>query len=220
MKNTAPQPPPPYPGLHILAEAEVALASASPRRRELLARLLPPDRFRVISADIDESRLSGEAPPDYVRRLALGKAAKGAALWLAAGAATGPHLVLAADTSVVLGEAIYGKPANAAEAARMLGELAGRTHLVLTGFAARLLDREGRLQREESAVCSTEVDLRPLTAPEIAWYAATGEPLDKAGAYAIQGYGGTFISALRGDYYNVVGLPLAPLIEMLRGFSL
>lgn len=208
-----------YPGLTVLETAQVALASGSPRRRELLARLLPPDRFRVISADIDESVWPGEASGDYVRRLALTKAQVGTQLWQAAHPATGPRLVLAADTSVVLDEVIYGKPANQADAARMLAELAGRTHQVKTGFAVRLLGESSEIVQEESAICITDVELRSLSEAEINWYVATGEPLDKAGAYAVQGFGGTLVSAIRGDYYNVVGLPLAPLIEMLKSLK-
>ncbi len=209
-----------FPGLPVLVNAEVALASASPRRRELLARLLPPDRFRVISADVDESVLPGEVPTDYVRRLARHKAEVGTKLWLSSRPAPGPKLVIAADTSVVLGDAIYGKPTDAADAARMLRELSGRTHQVMTGFAVHLLDASHQLSHEESQVCQTEVEIRPIQEDEIEWYIATGEPLDKAGAYAVQGFGGTFVSAVRGDYYNVVGLPIIPLIEMLRSFSL
>ncbi|HEX2912890.1 MAG TPA: Maf family protein [Chloroflexia bacterium] len=205
--------------LPILREAQVALASASPRRRELLARLMPPDTFRIISADIDESRRTAEAPVDYVIRLALEKAEAGSKLWLAANPSSGTKLIIAADTSVVLGDIIYGKPSDPQDTARMLSELAGRTHTVITGFAARLLDASHKVVREESNYCSTEVEIRNLSKAEIEWYIATGEPQDKAGAYAVQGYGGTLVSSVRGDYYNVVGLPLVPLIEMLRSFE-
>lgn len=209
-----------FPGLPILLEAQVALASASPRRRELLARLLPLTSFKVISADVDESRLPGEAPADYVHRLALSKAEQGANLWLATQPTPGPKLIIAADTTVALDDNIYGKPANAAEAAQMLRELSAKGHLVLTGFAVRLLDARHELVRQEAVVCQTEVEMRPLTQAEIDWYVETGEPMDKAGAYAVQGYGSTFVEAIRGDYYNVVGLPIVPLIELLRTFML
>jgi septum formation protein len=212
---------PVFPGLPALEKAAVALASGSPRRRELLARLLPDSNFKIIAADLDESRLSGEDPADYVRRLALSKAQVGGEMWLAlADSPPGYKLVIAADTSVVLGDTIYGKPAEPARAAAMLAELAGKTHLVMTGFAARLLSPQGTLLKEDAAICTTEVEIRPLTRAEIAWYVATGEPLDKAGAYAIQGFGGNLVNALRGDYYNVVGLPLVPLIDLLRNFIL
>lgn len=208
-----------FPGLPILEKAAVALASASPRRRELLARLLPAERYQVMAADIDESRLPGEAPVDYVLRLAQSKAEAGILKWQKQTAPTGLKLVIAADTSVVLGDTIYGKPQDPTDTARMLTELAGKTHLVLTGFAARLVDESGLLLQEEVAYCSTEVEIWPLTPQVIQWYIATGEPVDKAGAYAVQGFGGTLVSAIRGDYYNVVGLPLVPLIEMLGKFS-
>lgn len=214
---------PAFPGLPALEKAAVALASGSPRRRELLARLLPDSNFKIISADVDESRLPGEPPAVYVQRLALSKAQVGGNLWFAMAPQTpepGFKLVIAADTSVVLGDVIYGKPGQPERAARMLFELAGQTHLVMTGFAARLLSPQGSLLKEEVAICTTEVEIRPLTRLEIDWYVATGEPLDKAGAYAIQGFGGNLVSALRGDYYNVVGLPLVPLIALLRNFPL
>jgi septum formation protein len=220
LNNQGPSAGPVFPGLPALEKAAVALASGSPRRRELLARLLPDSNFKIIAADLDESRLTGEAPVDYVRRLALSKAQVGGEMWLALDPTPGYKLVIAADTSVVLGDTIYGKPAQPARAAAMLAELAGKTHLVMTGFAARLLSPQGTLLKEDAAICTTEVEIRPLTRAEIDWYVATGEPLDKAGAYAIQGFGGNLVNALRGDYYNVVGLPLVPLIGLLRNFTL
>ncbi len=209
-----------FPNLEVLEKAAVLLASSSPRRRELLSRILPPDRFRVIAADIDESVLPGELSQAYVRRLALQKAEVSSAIWLNNGAPAGPKLVIAADTTVVLNEVIYGKPDGPEDAARMLRELAGHTHIVLTGFAVRLLDEAGQLLQEESRVCTSEVEIRLLSEAEISWYVATGEPLDKAGAYTVQGLGASLFSAVRGDYYNIVGLPLVPLIEMLRIFKL
>ncbi len=210
-----------YPDLPVLRRASVALASGSPRRKELLGRLLAPGSFQIIAADLDESRLVGESPPDYVARLAVQKAEEGARKWygLAQNQSPVEVLIIAADTTVVLGEAVYGKPQDQAEAAQMLRELSGRTHLVLTGFAARHLNSERQLLRQEYAICSTEVDIKPLTAAEIDWYVATGEPMDKAAAYGAQGFGGTLISAFRGDFYNVIGLPLAPLIDLLRKFT-
>jgi septum formation protein len=120
----------------------------------------------------------------------------------------------------VLGDTIYGKPGQPARAVTMLEELAGQTHQVMTGFAARLLSPQGSLLKEAVAICTTEVEIRSLTRAEIDRYVATGEPLDKAGAYAIQGFGGNLVNALRGDYYNVVGLPLVPLIALLQNFIL
>lgn len=209
-----------FPGLPVLDKAAVALASGSPRRRELLARLMPDANFKIISADIDESRLPGEDPPVYVRRLALSKAETSGRMWLVTDPAPAHRLIIAADTSVVLGDTIYGKPGEPDQAVSMLQELAGKTHQVITGFAARLISAEGDLIKEEVATCTTGVEIRPLTRTEIDWYVATGEPLDKAGAYAIQGFGGNLVNALRGDYYNVVGLPLVPLISLLQNFTL
>ena len=209
-----------FPGLSILQTAQVGLASASPRRRELLARLLPAQAFEVVPADLDESRLPNEDPATYVERLALEKAAEGARRWAAQSAATGPRLIIAADTSVVVGQVIYGKPTDGSDAAQMLRELSGRTHEVLTGFAVRLINAKGELVRQERTVCTTLVEIRSLSEAEIEWYIATDEPMGKAGAYAVQGFGGTLVRTIQGDYYNVVGLPLVPLIEMLTGFNL
>jgi septum formation protein len=213
---------PVFPGLTVLEKAKVALASGSPRRRELLTRLLPDANFAIIAADLDESRLPGENPLTYVRRLALSKAAVGMDKWALSDLAPVPayRLVIAADTSVVLGDTVYGKPGDSDQAAIMLEELAGKTHQVITGFAARLKTAQGDLLKEAVATCTTEVEIRALTRAEIDWYVATGEPLDKAGAYAIQGFGGNLVNALRGDYYNVVGLPLVPLISLLKDFTL
>jgi len=152
------------------------LASASPRRRELLAGL--GLRFAVRAAAVDESPLRGETPAACVRRLAAAKAA--------ARAGAG-ELVLAADTVVVLDGRMLGKPRDPADARRMLGSIAGREHTVLTGVALHEGARGGARGRRESAVETTRVRMAPMDAAEIAWYVATGEPLDKAGAYAVQG---------------------------------
>jgi septum formation protein len=177
---------------------EFVLASASPRRRELLAGL--GLRFDVRVADVDESPLPGESPTELVERLAGAKAA--------AVGATRREVVIAADTVVVADGDALGKPVDGDDAARMLRRLGGRTHHVLTGVAVR---RGGFLS---TTVVSTEVTFRPLTEADIAWYVATGEPLDKAGAYAIQGAGGLFVERIDGSYHNVVGLPLAQLESM------
>jgi septum formation protein len=184
----------------------LVLASSSPRRRELLSSL--GISFEVKGADIDESVRPEESPPAYVERLAREKAAAVAARFPGA-------LVLAADTSVVLDEQILGKPTDVADAERMLAALSGRGHSVLTGVAVA-----GPLER--SRVIGTEVRFRQLAAREIAWYARTGEPMDKAGAYAIQGIAGAFISEIRGSPTNVVGLPLWETVELLQqaGFPL
>lgn len=172
---------------------QLILASASPRRRELLASLSLA--FSVRPVTIDESPLDGEAPDAYVERLAVAKAsAEGAA----------GELVLAADTVVALDGDLFGKPAGPAEARAMLARLAGRRHEVFTGVALR----DPRAERLERAVARTSVDIAPLSADRIAWYVDTGEPLDKAGAYAIQGLGALFVTHIEGNYTNVVGLPL------------
>jgi septum formation protein len=171
---------------------DLVLASASPRRRELLSGL--GLRFTVRSSEIDETPRPGEAPGAYVLRLAREKV-------LAVGRPG--ELVLAADTSVVVDEQILGKPRDDADAERMLRLLAGREHEVLTGVA--VLDPMGRLA---AGVARTVVRMAPLSAEEIAWYVATGEPRDKAGAYAIQGLGALFVEAVTGNYSNVVGLPI------------
>lgn len=169
---------------------ELILASGSPRRRELLEGL--GVRFKVRPVDLDESPLLGEAPGDYVLRLAIEKAA----------ARVEPgELVLAADTTVVVDGEILGKPRDDDDACRMLRLLAGREHAVLTGIA---LHGSGKA----AEVDETLVRFAPLSPAEIDWYVATGEPRDKAGAYAIQGLGSLFVEGVEGSYSNVVGLPV------------
>jgi septum formation protein len=169
------------------------LASGSPRRRELLAGL--GLTFTVRAADVDETPIPGEAPAACVRRLALAKAAaridKG-------------ELVLAADTIVVLDGRLLGKPRDAADARRMLASIAGREHTVLTGMT--LHDEPSG--RQEAVVEASRVRMARMSPHEIEWYVATGEPLDKAGSYAVQGMGALFVEAVYGSYTNVVGLPL------------
>jgi len=178
----------------------LVLASQSPRRRELLGLL--GLELEVRPAHADERRLPGEAPEAYVRRLAAEKAA-----------AVEGALVLAADTAVVLGGEVLGKPRHPAEAREMLRALSGRDHVVLTGVCAR------RGERRAEAVVATEVSFAPLSAAQVDWYVATGEPLDKAGAYAVQGAGGVFVRAIRGSVSNVVGLPLHETTGLLRGLG-
>lgn len=178
----------------------VILASASPRRRELLA--LVGIAHDVIPADVDESVRAGEPPPAYVERLARDKAR----------AVAGQHpaaVVIAADTTVVLGDDILAKPADHADAARMLARLAGHTHEVCTGIAVEYRGRTA------SAVERVAVTVRTLTPREIAEYVATGEPLDKAGAYGIQGWGATIVERVDGDYFSVMGLGLRRLVSLL-----
>lgn len=174
----------------------VVLASASPRRADLLRAAGIP--FEVIVADVDEALLSGEAPEAYVTRLARDKAA-------AVATRARGRRVLAADTAVVIDEHILGKPADAADARRMLGLLSGRTHQVMTGVC---LDSEVRL-------ATTAVEFAPLSPDEIDQYVASGEPMDKAGAYAIQGLASRFVTRIDGSYSNVVGLPVALVYQLL-----
>jgi septum formation protein len=180
----------------------LVLASASPRRRELLARLgLDPV---IRPADIDETPSPGEDPHDLVVRLAAAKAATS----LARGDAQ--DLVLAADTEVVLDGQVLGKPRDRDDAARMLRRLAGRSHEVVTGVAVR------RCGTARTTRVTTEVRFRPLCDAEIAWYVATGEPEDKAGAYALQGAGAALVERIDGSDTNVIGLPLAETVTLLR----
>ncbi|MFM8567000.1 MAG: Maf family protein [Gemmatimonadota bacterium] len=184
---------------------EVILASQSPRRRELLA--LVGIAHVVRPADIDESVLPAEAPVPHCERLARAKAHVLADRHPDA-------VVIAADTIVVLDGDILGKPRDAAEAAAMLARLSGRTHTVHTAMAVA---RDGRAV---SAVESVEVTFRPLTTDEIAAYVATGEPMDKAGAYGIQGFGATIVERIHGDYFSVMGLGLRRLVALLAEVGL
>ncbi len=179
------------------------LASASPRRAELL-RAAGFD-FEVLVGTTDETPLAGEPPASYVRRVAEAKAHT-------VGDRANGLPVLAADTVVVIDGLILGKPIDPSDARRMLALLSGRTHEVMTGVS--LTDpRAGR--GVASVVETTTVELAPLSPAEIAWYAASGEPDDKAGAYAIQGLASRFVRRIDGSYSNVVGLPIARVYEML-----
>jgi septum formation protein len=178
---------------------KLILASGSPRRAEILrsAGL----QFTVLSSAVDETPMPSEVPQDLVRRLALAKAD------LVAARALGPAIVIAADTVVVLEGAILGKPRTSEDARQMLEKLSGRTHSVMTGVALiRLPDAERR-----EFIETTQVHFASVSKEEIVKYLASGEPFDKAGAYAIQGHGGRFIPRIDGCYFNVVGLPLARL---------
>jgi septum formation protein len=185
----------------------LVLASRSPRRKELLEQI--GVALDVRPADADESVLPGEAARDYVLRVAREKAR-----------AVPGDVVLAADTAVVLGGEVLGKPADPGDAARMLRALSGTAHEVLTAVCVRRA--RTALTVEHDVVVSTRVRFARLSEPEIAWYVSTGEPLDKAGAYAIQGSGGAFVLSVEGSVSNVVGLPLAETADLLRraGFPL
>jgi septum formation protein len=183
------------------------LASSSPRRHELLAQA--GFDFTVESADINEDPQPGEAPAKYVQRLAVEKAQ---AVWdrhKADDDSADPITVLGADTTVVLEGEILGKPASVADARRMLERLAGRTHQVMTGIAA--ITRNVTV----SDVEITQVFFDLIDESELAHYLSTGEPLDKAGAYGIQGYAARWIPRVEGCYFNVMGLPLSRTIALI-----
>jgi septum formation protein len=179
------------------------LASASTRRAQILHDA--GFSFTTMSSAVDETPLPNESPSDLVQRLANAKAE------LIAARAVGPAIILAADTEVTLDGHIFGKPRSTDDARRMLEKLSGRIHSVLTGVTLiRLPDAERR-----SFVDTTLVHFLPLSADDISRYLATGEAHDKAGAYAIQGHAGRFIPRIEGDYFNVVGLPLARTTQAL-----
>jgi septum formation protein len=178
----------------------VVLASQSPRRAEILRQAGIPFTVRAVS--IDETPLPGEKPEDYVVRLAEGKA-------LAVACEPG-EVVLGADTTVVIDGEMLGKPADAADAHRMLAKLSGRRHEVMTGIC---LKHGPRVIRDSE---TTEVWFTPMSEREIAEYVASGEPMDKAGAYAIQGLASKYIERIEGCYFNVVGLPVALVYRHLR----
>ena len=180
------------------------LASSSPRRRDLLqmAGYAP----QIVPAHVDESPVDGESPDTYVARLAAAKAGTSAR----PGAVT-----LGSDTTVVCGGTVYGKPGTPKRAAAMLRALAGKNHQVLSGVA--VTDPDGGTALN---VVTTQVEFTDLPEQVITAYAATAEPLDKAGSYGIQGYGATFVRAIHGSYSNVVGLPLAETISMLTAAGL
>jgi septum formation protein len=187
-----------------MSRKRIVLASASPRRSELLETA--GIRFSVVPADIPEELLPGESPTAHVLRLAEEKAR------VVAGSAADGDLFIGADTVVVCDDEIMGKPVDAAAARRMLSALSGRGHEVITGYAVH--DRT--VNHTHTAVVSTRVIFKPLTPEEIEAYIATGCPFDKAGAYAIQGGAAYMIRGIEGSYTNVVGLPLCEVVEVLR----
>jgi septum formation protein len=185
-----------------LTMTPIVLASASPRRAELLRAA--GYIFEVAPAHVDESPRSEESPEAYVVRVAEDKAR-------AILRHQPARVILAADTTVVVDHHVLGKPVDVADAARMLRLLSGRTHEVVTGVA--VIGADGRLRSRHA---TTTVEFVPLSADEIDWYVGSGEPMDKAGAYAIQGLASRFVSRIEGSYSNVVGLPVALVHEMLR----
>lgn len=179
------------------------LASSSPRRSELLASV--GIAFDVIPSHIPEARQPGEAPEEYVARLSREKAQ-------AVAAQHPDRWIIAADTTVLLEEQLLEKPTDARDAVRMLSTIAGRTHVVYSGVTI-LNQARGY---SDTRVAESEVRMLPLSPDDVEWYVRTGEPMDKAGAYAVQGIGAMFIDSIHGSYTNVVGLPLALLFQMLR----
>ena len=211
-----------------MSPVRVVLASASPRRAELLraAGLA----FETLAVDVDEAVRPGEASKDYVRRLAREKSAEAQRILVDGPPEGGPHvrtgghrvqdvgsgfsrneaIVIGADTAVVIDGEILGKPADDREAARMLRRLSGRRHDVLTGVSVR----KGGVELDRVDV--TAVYFNVMSDEDVAWYVASGEGRDKAGAYAIQGLASRFIPRIEGSYSNVVGLPVESVFEMLR----
>lgn len=185
---------------------ELILASKSPRRRELMKLLGHP--FRSVTSNVEETIIPGEKPSEHVLRLSELKARE-------VGKQVGMGIVIGSDTVVVIDGDILGKPDSKEEAAEMLNRLQGRTHTVYTGFA--LFDPErGALS---TGFETTEVTMRRMSRGLIEKYIATGEPLDKAGAYGIQGYGAALVPEIKGCYFNVMGMPLAKLMDALFRFS-
>lgn len=200
-----------YAGEHLLSDMQfLYLASRSPRRRELLAQIGIP--FQIVDIEIDESVKAGESAMAYVERVAREKAHAGHAALMATGALPAP--VLAADTTVALGSDILGKPINAEDAIVLLTRLSGREHFVHTGIA--LVLGEHML----SKVVTTRVQFVDITQQQIEGYVALGEPMDKAGAYGIQGYGGVLVEWIAGSYSNVVGLPIQETAELAAHFGI
>ena len=196
--------------MNLISSKTIILASQSPRRVALLKQM--GIDCLVMPADIDEMPLSGEPPSDYVLRLAEQKAS---AIVTKLNGQHANLLILAADTTVALGNAIFGKPENEADAFNMLKKLSGSTHQVHTAIAAAF---NGKL---ETAINTTQVTIMPLSDAMISEYIATGEPMDKAGSYAIQGLAGAWVSHIVGSYTGVMGLPVhetALLLDKILGW--
>jgi septum formation protein len=189
-------------------EPKIILASASPRRAELLYQI--GVKFELVPSQIEERPHPDEAPPDYITRIARAKV-------IAVARQHDSGLIIGADTVVVLDGRLLGKPVDNHEAKSMLKQLSGRWHAVMTGVA--LYDVESR--HEVADYEKTLVKFAQLTDREIDWYVHTGEPKDKAGAYGIQGLGGLFVDEIAGNYYNVVGLPIPLVYRLARrlGYS-
>lgn len=184
----------------------IILASGSPRRRELMQAL--GMEFEIVAADVDERSLGFHTPREFALKAAYVKACAVEERLERAG------LIVAADTIVVLEGKIFGKPADPEEARQMLAQLSGREHSVISGIAVKEFHKSVLLDS-----VATRVFFRRLTPKQIADYVATGEPLDKAGAYAIQGKAARLVERIEGDYFNVVGLPLRRLLEMMSMYT-
>jgi septum formation protein len=188
-------------------EREIVLASSSPRRKELLEKI--GLKFSIAASEFGEDLEQGLPVEELVKVISLGKAREAAKKQRGS-------IVIAADTVGVIGREILGKPKDAEEARKMLTRLQGKSHRVITGYT--VLD-----SRTNKAICNsveTRVYLKKLNTEEIESYVASGEPLDKAGAYAIQGLGAMIVEKIEGDYYNVMGLPLSSLVESLKDFGI
>ncbi|MGL5430822.1 MAG: Maf family protein [Vibrio sp.] len=188
-----------------MKSSKLVLASASPRRRELLAQI--GYQFEIVQPDVEEIRSAAESPAQYVERLSREKALAGAALVAAA-----DTLVIGADTIVVKDHQVLEKPRDFADAQRMLRLLSGSQHQVLTAVSVT----QGGITH--SVVVTTDVWFKTLSEPEIQAYWQSGEPCDKAGSYGIQGLGGRFVTRIEGNYYAVVGLPLYETDQLLHKF--
>jgi septum formation protein len=191
----------------------LVLASASPRRAELLAAA--GFTFEVRATDVDERVTAGESPQDYVQRLAIEKSAAALEMLTRDKTATVDSgvLIIGADTAVIVDDEILGKPVDDQDAARMLRRLSGRPHRVLTGVSLRTAGHQVAVVEE------TLVFFRQLAEAEVGWYLESGEGRDKAGAYAIQGLASRFIPRIEGSYSNVVGLPIAKVAELIGGLG-
>lgn len=197
-----------------MAEIQLILGSSSPRRQEML-HALGLD-FEVLVPDTDETRLELEVPADFVRRVAVEKA-EDVAVQLAE--RSGRFAIIAGDTSVVLGDVVLGKPTDQADAQAMLRSLSGHTHQVMSGLCL-LIAEKGAVVSMRSETVVTDVTFRSLSDSEISDYVAGGEPMDKAGAYAIQGGAAAMIRGIKGSHSSVIGLPMAELSDMMRAEAL
>ena len=206
-----------------MTDARIYLASKSPRRRELLTQagihfdmLIFREPPRV-DPELDEAWLPGETPPHYVQRVAAAKAAHGANILAWRKLPQRP--VLAADTTLDLDGEVIGKPNDAADASAILTRLSGRSHQVLTAVTVAASSSGTEVQRVETVLSTSEVRFRAFSAEEIRRYVLSGEPMDKAGAYGIQGRAAMFIEHIRGSHSGIVGLPLCETVVLLRKFG-